>query len=71
MTTFTHAHVMKFYALYTSERREVAEWLSVSRERPDENDTLYAKRTLLAAKDAGKLDELATRIDAFNANRPR
>lgn len=71
MTTFAREHVMKFYALYTSERREIAEWLSVSRERPDENDTLYAKRTLLAAKNAGKLDDLAQRIDTFHAQRPR
>lgn len=69
--TFAREHVMKFYGLYTSERRDIAQWLGVSRERPGENDTLYAKRTLLAAKDAGKLDELAERIDKFHAGRTR
>lgn len=71
MTTFTHEHIVKFYGLYTSERREIAEWLSMSRERPEENDTLYSKRILLAAKDTGKLDELADRIEKFHSARRR
>ncbi len=69
--TFTTDHVRKFFALYTSERREVAEWLSVPHQPADENDTLYAKRTLMAAKDGGKLDELAVRIDRYHSSRSR
>lgn len=42
MTTFTTDHVRKFFALYTSERNEVAGWLGISRELPEENDALYA-----------------------------
>ncbi len=68
---FTTDHVRKFFALYTSERLEIAEWLSVERNVAEENDTLYAKRILAVAKDAGKLAELSKKIDAYHAARPR
>lgn len=63
MTTFAHGHVVRFYGLYTSERHEIAEWLGLSRESPNETDVQFGKRVLLGAKLAGKLDEVAERID--------
>lgn len=69
--TFDRSHVLKVFSLYTSELNDVAKWLSVARERPDENTTLYVKRVLQAAKDAGKLDELAELVDQFHAARSR
>ena len=71
MADFSYDYVRKFYALYMSERREIAQWLSVERERPDETDAQYGSRTMLAAKFAGKLDELAERIDGYLTQRPR
>lgn len=68
--TFEHEHVVKFYTeLYTSERRALAEWLGVPRE-PAESDVEFGKRILLTANAAGKVDELADRIERYVASHP-
>lgn len=70
MTDFAHEHVIKFYSLYVSERREIAEWLGVSKDSAEEPDLQYAKRILFAAKDADKVHDLVDRIEGFLAKRP-
>lgn len=69
MTTFDREHVIKFYSLYTSERREIAEWLGLLRDGPNESDVEFGKRILLGAKFSGKLGEVAERIDKYHADR--
>lgn len=69
--TFTHEHTVKFFGLYTSERREIAEWLGLSREGIHETDVEFGKRILFGAKLAGKLDDLAETIDRYHRARPR
>lgn len=59
----THQTVVDFFGLYTSERRELARWLGVLRESPQENDIDYGKRILAKARELGKIDELAGKVD--------
>jgi hypothetical protein len=54
--------VFDFFSLGLLQRREIAGWLGVTRLHPNESELDYSRRILLAAKEGGRLEELATRV---------
>ena len=61
--------VFDFFGLGLLQRREIAAWLGVSKLHPNESELDYSRRILLAAKEGGRLTELAERVRTSHLDR--